>query len=68
MNRYRENKICPHCRVPLALDARVCFSCDEKVGKASRYGIAKTPVDYWSYVGAFLSWIGFYLYLRWAFF
>ena len=51
----------------MALDAQVCFARKKTVGKIGRYGMAKEPTNYWSYAVAFLSWTGFYLYVRWAF-
>ena len=61
-------KICPYCAIPLMLDADICFHCKHKVRRINKYGIANRPVNIWSYVSAATSWIGFYLYMRWAFF
>ncbi len=66
--RSTKTKLCPYCAVPLRLDAEACFFCKRKVRKVSRYGIAKKPVNYWSYISCASTWTGFYLYMRWAFF
>jgi len=66
--RYLKSKVCPYCSVPLSLDAGHCFSCRQKVGKANKYGIAERPANFWSYIVCLFSWVGYYLYMRWAFF
>ena len=70
MNNTRspKRKTCPYCSVPLALDAESCFSCKHKIGKANKYSIAEKPVNYRSHITCSLFWVGFYLYMRWAFF
>jgi len=62
------NKICPFCFVPLATEAKTCFSCRKKVGKINKHGMAKKPINYWSYAVCFLIWIIFAFYVLWAFF
>jgi hypothetical protein len=64
----RKNKTCPYCFVPLSLDAETCFSCKKTVGKIDKHGMAKKPVNIWSYIVCFLAWAGFFIYIMWAFF
>lgn len=64
----RKDKKCPYCSVPLALNATECFSCKKKVGKMNKHGIAEKPANYTAYIFCLASWVGFYLYMRWAFF
>jgi ribosomal protein L40E len=61
-------KICPECATHLALDAKACTWCQKKVGKVDKQGRAKRPVNWYSYLVCFLSWLALGLYIRWAFF
>ena len=64
----KRTKKCPYCNVPLSLNANEWFSCKKKVGNINRHGIAERPTNYWSYALCLVAWVGFYLYMRWAFF
>jgi len=63
----RATKRCPECFTELSLDAKICFSCNQKVGKLGKHGLAKKPFNWLSYVICILSWLGFCLYIWWAF-
>lgn len=60
-------KRCPECFVNLPLDAKVCFSCHTRVGKADKYGKAKKRPNWISYILCIVSWAVFILYIQWAF-
>ncbi len=64
----KKTKVCPYCSVPLTIDVTECSSCSRKVGKIDKHGMAEKPVNYGAYVICLLAWVGFYLYMRWAFF
>jgi hypothetical protein len=61
-------KKCYDCLKELTLDAKVCFSCGNKVGPVDKNGIAKRPIDWKAYAVAFLAGLGFCYYMWWAFF
>ena len=61
-------KKCPECLTHLPIDAKVCVACKKKVGEIDKYGMAKKPVDWLSYVECLLIWCAFCLYMWWAFF
>ena len=61
-------KKCPYCYTHLPLDVKICFSCKKKVGKVEKHGMAKKPVDWISYIVCLIAWLGFFLYMWWAFF
>ncbi|MFW5908744.1 MAG: hypothetical protein ACOCR8_03805 [Desulfosalsimonas sp.] len=61
-------KRCPECFVSLPIDAKQCFSCKAKVGGVDRYGKAKRPVNWFSYLTCILVWMFLILYIKWAFF
>lgn len=63
-----QNKLCPYCNVSLVLSADTCFSCKKKVGNVGKHGVAEKPPNYWAYILCLLTWVGFYIYMRWAFF
>jgi hypothetical protein len=67
-DRSKRTKKCPYCSVPLNLNADECFSCNQKIGKINKHGMAERPTNYWSYVICALAWAGFFFYIRWAFF
>lgn len=52
----------------MALEERVCSACGIRVGKVDRFGMARKPTDWKSYLICFLAWLGFGLYIWWAFF
>jgi hypothetical protein len=60
-------KRCPDCFVNLPLDAKVCFSCQTRVGKPDKFGKAKKKPNWISYLICILSWAVFILYIQWAF-
>lgn len=64
----KRTKKCPYCSVPLGLNVDECFACKKKVGKINKHGMADKPTNYGSYILCLLSWVGFYIYMRWAFF
>ncbi|OQY07652.1 MAG: hypothetical protein B6I22_02585 [Desulfobacteraceae bacterium 4572_123] len=61
-------KKCPYCQTHLPIDAEECSVCGKKVGKAEKYGTARKPTDWISYVVCITAWIAFFLYCWWAFF
>ncbi len=67
-NPAHATKKCPYCYTHLSLDAKICFSCKRKVGKVEKHGMAKIPVDWISYIVCLIAWLGFFLYIWWAFF
>jgi len=60
--------MCPYCNASLALMVDTCSSCKKKVGKIGKHGLAEKPPNYVSYVLCLATWVGLYLYMRWAFF
>lgn len=60
-------KRCPECFVSLPLDAKECFSCHAKVGRADKHGKARKSVNWVSYVMCIISWTIFFVYIKWAF-
>ncbi|HPA14936.1 MAG TPA: hypothetical protein PKV75_06660 [Desulfobacterales bacterium] len=75
MSDHRKNesgsfasKRCPECFTQLPLDTEICTSCGMKIGKVDKYGLAKKPVDWLSYVLCLLSWVGLAVFVWWAFF
>ncbi|CAN2040068.1 hypothetical protein GMMP15_1530031 [Candidatus Magnetomoraceae bacterium gMMP-15] len=57
-------KQCPHCSGYIPINASICEQCKKKVGKIDKWGYAKKPFDWKSYVLCFLSWLGLFLYLE----
>jgi len=62
------SKKCPYCHVYLKLEDKRCFSCNRRVGRPNRVGIARKPFNWLAYLICFLSWLAFGLYVWWAFF
>jgi hypothetical protein len=60
-------KRCPECFVSLPLDAKECFSCHAKVGRADKHGKARKGVNWVSYIMCIVSWAIFFAYCKWAF-
>ena len=60
-------KICPECSTNIPVDAKKCFSCHARVGEVDAGGRAKRPFNWLTYSTCFLSWLGFSLYIWWAF-
>ncbi|MCD6586401.1 MAG: hypothetical protein J7K96_11615 [Desulfobacteraceae bacterium] len=60
-------KRCPECFVSLPLDAKECFSCHSKIGRADKHGKARKSVNWISYIICILSWTVFFVYIKWAF-
>ena len=61
-------KKCPECYVYLPLNAKECPTCQAKVGEVDKMGYALKPVNWWAYLVAAVSIIGFAIYMWWAFF
>ena len=61
-------KKCPECYAYLPLKARVCTVCQAKVGDVDKLGFAERPVDWWGYLLAVASIVGFIIFIWWAFF
>lgn len=61
-------KKCPECYVHLPMDAKVCTSCKARVGEVDKLGFAIKPTDWWGYLIAVLSIVGFVVFMWWAFF
>ncbi|RJP84984.1 MAG: hypothetical protein C4518_17410 [Desulfobacteraceae bacterium] len=60
-------KRCPECFVSLPLDAKRCSSCNSRVGRADKHGMAIKPTHWISYIVCILSWTILILYVNWAF-
>ncbi len=52
-------KRCPECFVNLPINAKRCFSCNARVGKVDRFGKARKPIDWLSYLVCLVSWLLF---------
>ncbi len=61
------SKKCHNCGVHLNLKATECFSCNQKVGKVDKHGIAKKPFDWRGYLTCLVAWITFGIYFWWIF-
>ncbi|MDA3895634.1 MAG: hypothetical protein PF482_05745 [Desulfobacteraceae bacterium] len=60
-------KRCPECFVSLPLDAKRCYSCHARIGRADKYGKARKSVNWISYIVCFISWAILFAYIKWAF-
>jgi hypothetical protein len=60
-------KRCPECSVNLPLDAKRCFFCNARVGKADKHGMARKTTNWISYLVCILSWTILIFYIKWAF-
>lgn len=60
-------KKCPNCLTYLPLEAKICTSCNIKVGEIGKNQMAKRPVNWMSYIICFFAWMAFGLYLLWLF-
>ena len=61
-------KKCPECYVYMPLHAPVCPACQAKVGEVDKLGFAEKPVDWWGYLLALVTMVGFGIFMWWAFF
>jgi hypothetical protein len=61
-------KKCPHCYEYLALHAKVCTSCQKKVGDVDKLGFAQEPFNWVGYLTALIAIIVFIVFSWWAFF
>ncbi len=61
------SKKCPYCNIYLEINAKRCYSCKRRVGRANRVGIARKPLDWLAYLICILSWAAFGFYVWWAF-
>ena len=61
-------KKCPECFTYLPGDAKVCHSCNIKVGEAGKEGVAKKPVDWMSYFVSIVAIVILGLFVWWSFF
>lgn len=61
-------KKCPNCYEYLSLHAKVCTTCQAKVGGVDKLGFAQKPFDWWAYLVAVVTTVGFVFYMWWAFF
>jgi ribosomal protein L40E len=60
-------KRCPECGVNLPLDARRCFSCHTRIGRADKHGMARKSINWVSYLVCIVSWAILIFYIKWAF-
>ena len=65
--RYLTKK-CPHCYEYLALHAKTCTACQNKVGDVDKLGFAEKPVDWNRYLIALIAIVVFTIFTWWAFF
>ncbi|MDA8403469.1 MAG: hypothetical protein M0Z56_04625, partial [Desulfobacteraceae bacterium] len=49
-------KRCPECFVNLPLNAKRCFSCHARVGRADKHGMARKATNWISYIVCIVSW------------
>lgn len=61
------SKKCPECLTYIPLAADICPSCKQRVGKVTRTGMAKRPVNWNSYFMLILAVAAFSFYIWWAF-
>ena len=61
-------KKCPDCYVHLPLNAKVCHSCQAKVGDVDELGFGEKPVDWKGYVAAIIAITIFAIFVWWGFF
>ena len=61
-------KKCPYCSVTLDMKAVKCFSCNQKVGKPNKYGIAEKPFDWFGYARMIISIAALIIFIWWGFF
>ena len=61
-------KKCPNCYTYLPLHTQVCTACKAKVGDVDKLGFAEKPFDWWGYLLAFVTIVGFGVFMWWAFF
>lgn len=60
-------KKCPECFARLPQHATRCHACNQKVGEANQFGIAKKPFNWFGYGSAILLWALFVFFVWWAF-
>lgn len=60
-------KRCPECFTKLPLRAQKCHACNQKVGEADKFGLAKKPFNWVGYGTALILWIVFGFFFWWAF-
>lgn len=63
-----KSKKCPECLTHIPVEAVVCPSCKQRVGKRTDSGIAKKAINWKSYIMLIISWAAFIFYMWWAFF
>ncbi|MEJ2168680.1 MAG: hypothetical protein P8X90_24465 [Desulfobacterales bacterium] len=61
-------KKCPNCYTYLPLRARVCTSCNTRVGDVDKLGFAQKPINWWGYLTAAVTIVAFVIFVWWAFF
>lgn len=61
-------KRCPECFSELPLNAKVCHTCNQKVGKVHATGLARSPFDWKAYTSCALAWLALGFFIWWAFF
>lgn len=61
-------KRCPYCLAKMSVHATECPGCNATVGKINEHGMATKPFDWKGYIVCLLAWVGFGVYLWWAFF
>ncbi len=61
-------KRCPGCFTALPMEEKVCPWCNQKVKKSvDKFGHARKPVNWNSYLICLLSWAGVMVYIWWVF-
>ncbi|MBA3034986.1 MAG: hypothetical protein FP814_00675 [Desulfobacterium sp.] len=61
------SKKCPECLTYISLDEVVCPSCNIRVGKITKTGMAKRPTDWNSYFMFIIAVAAFSFYIWWVF-
>ena len=61
-------KKCPECHAHLHVEVKKCYFCGNKVRRANKWGIAKRPINWLSYLNCLMAWAVFFFFLWWSFF
>lgn len=60
-------KKCPECFAYLPLQTTRCPACNTKIGDVDKLGFARRPTNWWGYLIAIISIVGFCWFIWWGF-